>query len=125
MTEYQTIYEKQNAVITAEISDHQRRIDVSDGAIKSLEEKQTTLKDAKETPETKNELAKIDSEIERHTKTIAVEKKVLAAIKEKKAANDKEKEDHSTECDKLRSKANIASAAVNDASTTLKNQREY
>jgi hypothetical protein len=45
--------------------------------------------------------------------------------KEKKTANDKEKEDHSTECDKLKSKANIASAAVNDASTTLKNQREY
>merc|ERR1712193_297491 len=34
-------------------------------------------------------------------------------------------EEHQDKCAKVKSEAVIASAAVNDASTTLKNQREY
>jgi len=37
----------------------------------------------------------------------------------------KEYEEHVDKCDKTKSKANIATSAVNDAATTLKNQREY
>lgn len=39
--------------------------------------------------------------------------------------NTKDYDDHVTKCDKIRSKANIATAGVNDAATTLKNQREF
>lgn len=37
----------------------------------------------------------------------------------------KEYETHVDACDKTKSAANVATAAVNDAATTLKNQREY
>ena len=43
MAEYKMIYDKQSSVISAEIADHQRRIDVAEGAIASLTERQTTL----------------------------------------------------------------------------------
>jgi hypothetical protein len=39
MAEYKMIFEKQNQVLKAEQADHQRRIDVADGAITSLKEK--------------------------------------------------------------------------------------
>jgi len=54
-----------------------------------------------------------------------VEEKVVAAVKEKKDKNVKEYEMHQDKCVKVKSEAVVASAAVNDAATTLKNQREY
>lgn len=56
---------------------------------------------------------------------MAVEEKVIAAVKEKKTTNEKEYTDHVTSCQKIKAKANVSTAAVNDAATTLKNQREY
>jgi hypothetical protein len=47
MAEYKMIFEKQGAVIAAELNDHARRIEVAQGAITSLKEKQALLKDAK------------------------------------------------------------------------------
>lgn len=126
MAEYKMIYDKQMSVISAEIADHQRRIDVAEGAIASLTEKQTTLTaGGKPGPDLDAQLAKIASEIERHTKTSGVEKKVIAAVKDKKKQNEKEYQDHIVNCQKLRKKANVAIASVNDQTTTLKNQREY
>jgi hypothetical protein len=63
--------------------------------------------------------------MERHTKVVAVEEKVIAAVKTKKDTNLKEYESHVDKCDKTKAAANVATAAVNDAATTLKNQREY
>jgi hypothetical protein len=40
MAEYKMIFEKQGAVIAAEMNDHARRIEVANGAITSLREKQ-------------------------------------------------------------------------------------
>jgi hypothetical protein len=37
----------------------------------------------------------------------------------------KEYETHVDKCDKTKQNANVATSAVNDAATTLKNQREY
>jgi hypothetical protein len=54
-----------------------------------------------------------------------VEGKVVEAVKEKKEKNAKEYEEHQDKCTKVKSEAVVASAAVNDAATTLKNQREY
>jgi hypothetical protein len=125
MAEYKMIYDKQGSVITAEIADHQRRIDVAEGAIASLTEKKTTISAGKPGAELDTQLAKIESEIERHTKVAAVETKVITAVKEKKKANEKEYTDHVTNCQKLKKKANVAIAGVNDQATTLKNQREY
>merc|ERR1711981_436496 len=126
MAEYKMIYDKQASVISAEIADHQRRIDVAEGAIASLTEKQTTLTaGGKPGPDLDAQLAKIASEIERHTKTSGVEKKVIAAVKDKKKQNEKEYQDHVMNCQKLKKKANVSIASVNDQSTTLKNQREY
>lgn len=112
-------------MIAAELSDHTRRIDVAEGAIVSLKEKKTLLDDAKKTKDLEIQLSKIESEIERHTKVVAVEEKVIAAVKEKKEKNTKDYDDHVEKCDKIKSKANIATAGVNDAATTLKNQREF
>jgi len=67
----------------------------------------------------------MESEIERHTKVVSVEEKVITAMKEKKEKNLKEYDDHVEKCGKTKAKALIATAAVNDAATTLKNQREY
>merc|ERR1712110_1016908 len=67
----------------------------------------------------------IGSEIERHTKVVAVEEKVIAAVKGKKDKNLSEYESHVDKCDKTKAAANVATSAVNDAATTLKNQREY
>lgn len=125
MAEYKMIYDKQGAIITAELADHQRRIDVAAGAITSLTEKAKTLAGAKPSAEVTAELAKIASETDRHTKLIAVEEKVIAAVKEKKAANEKEYKEHVENCQKLKTKSNISIGGVNDAATTLKNQREY
>jgi len=49
----------------------------------------------------------------------------MDAVKEKKEKNVKEFDDHKEKCTKVRSEAVVASAGVNDAATTLKNQREY
>jgi hypothetical protein len=70
-------------------------------------------------------LAKIEAEIEKHTKVVGVEEKVIAAVKEKKTLNDKEYTEHIENCQKLKGKAHVAIHSVNDAATTLKNQREY
>jgi len=126
MAEYKMIYDKQMSVISAEIADHQRRIDVAEGAIASLTEKQTTLTaGGKPGADLDAQLAKIASEIERHTKVSGVETKVIAAVRDKKKQNEKEYQDHVVNCQKLRKKANVAIASVNDQTTTLKNQREY
>jgi len=125
MAEYKMIFEKQGQVISAELADHSRRIEVAEGAVTSLKEKKGQLDEAKKNKDIDLQFSKIDSEIERHEKVIGVEKKVLEAVKEKKEKNLKEYEEHLDKCDKQRAKANIATAGVNDASTTLKNQREY
>lgn len=70
-------------------------------------------------------LAKIEAEVDKHTKVVSVEEKVIAAVKEKKVLNDKEYVEHIENCQKLKGKAHIAIHGVNDAATTLKNQREY
>jgi predicted nucleic acid-binding Zn-ribbon protein len=119
------IYDKQSGVLSNEVADHRRRIDVASGAIKSLEEKQKSLGEAKKTDAIEAELKKIDSEIERHTKTTDVEKKVLEAVDKKKKENEEEYKKHVESCQKVKGKANVAIAGVNDAALTLKNQREY
>jgi len=70
-------------------------------------------------------LAKIEAEVDKHTKVVGVEEKVIAAVKEKKTLNDKEYTEHIENCQKLKGKAFIAIHGVNDAAITLKNQREY
>jgi chromosome segregation ATPase len=125
MEEFKMIFEKQGQVIAAELADHSRRLDVAEGAITALKEKKTQLADAKKTKDLEIQLEKIESEIERHEKVSKVEKKVMDAVKEKKEKNVKEYEDHQEKCVKVKSEAVVASAAVNDAATTLKNQREY
>lgn len=125
MEEFKMIFEKQGQVIAAELADHARRLDVAEGAITALKEKKESLADAKKTKDLEIQLDKIESEIERHTKVTKVEKKVIDAVKEKKDKNLKEFEDHTDKCTKVKSEAVVASAAVNDAATTLKNQREY
>jgi len=125
MEEFKMIFEKQGQVIAAELADHARRLDVAEGAITALKEKKTSLADAKKTKDLDLQLEKIESEIERHTKVTKVEQKVIDAVKEKKEKNVKEYEEHQDKCVKLKSEAVVASAAVNDAATTLKNQREY
>jgi hypothetical protein len=125
MEEFKMIYEKQSQVIAAELADHSRRLDVANGAIVALKEKKGQLADAKKTKDLEIQLEKIEGDIERHTKVVGIEKKVMTAVTEKKEKNVKEFEDHQDKCTKVRSEAVVASAAVNDASTTLKNQREY
>jgi hypothetical protein len=125
MEEFKMIFEKQGQVIAAELADHARRLDVAEGAIVALKEKKESLADAKKTKDLEIQLEKIESEIERHTKVTKVEKKVIDAVKEKKEKNVKEYEEKQDKCVKVKSEAVVASAAVNDASTTLKNQREY
>jgi chromosome segregation ATPase len=125
MEEFKMIYEKQSQVIAAELADHTRRLEVAEGAITALKEKKGQLADAKKTKDLEIQLEKIESEIERHTKVTKVEDKVISAVKEKKEKNVKEYEEHQDKCVKVKSEAVIATAAVNDASTTLKNQREY
>jgi hypothetical protein len=125
MEEFKMIYEKQGQVIAAELADHSRRMEVAEGAITALKEKKGQLADAKKTKDLEIQLEKIESEIERHTKVTKIEEKVVDAVKEKKEKNHKEYEDHKEKCVKVKAEAVIASAAVNDASTTLKNQREY
>jgi len=125
MAEYKMIYEKQGSVITSELNDHARRIDVATGAVSSLKEKKTTLGAVKASADATAQLAKIESEIDRHTKVIAVEEKVIAAVKAKKTTNEADYVKHVTSCQKIKAKANVTTAAVNDAATTLKNQREY
>jgi hypothetical protein len=124
MAEYKMIFEKQAQVITAELNDHTRRQDVAEGAIASLKEKKGLLSDSK-AKDVDIKLEKIESEITRHTKVIDIEKKVIDAVKEKKDKNLKEYEEHMDKCEATKSKAIISTAAVNDAATTLKNQREY
>jgi hypothetical protein len=125
MEEFKMIFEKQGQVIAAELADHARRLEVAEGAITALKEKKSQLADAKKTKDLEIQLEKIESEIERHTKVTKVEDKVITAVKEKKEKNVKEYEEHQDKCAKTKSEAVIASAAVNDAATTLKNQREY
>ena len=125
MEGFKMIFEKQGQVIAAELADRARRVDVAEGAITALKEKKEQLADAKKTKDLEIQLEKIESEIERHTKVTKVEKKVVEALKEKKEKNLKEYEDRMDKCDKTKSEAVVASAAVNDAATTLKNQREY
>jgi len=125
MEEFKMIFEKQGTVIAAELSDHQRRLDVAEGAIVALKEKKSSLKDAKKSKDNDNTIDKIESEIERHEKVTKIEKKVIDAVKEKKETNSKEFESHMDKCEKTKASAVIASAGVNDAATTLKNQREY
>jgi len=125
MAEYKAIYDKQLQTITTELAEHQRRLDVAAGAIASLKVKKKGLADAKESPELTAQLAKIDSEVERHEKDSATEGKVVAALHDKKAENTKEFTAHVETVQKLKAKAAIAQAGVNDAATTLQNQREY
>jgi chromosome segregation ATPase len=119
------IFDKQGQVISAELSDHNRRLEVAEGAITSLKEKKASLADAKKTKDLEIQLEKIEGDIERHTKVTKVEKKVIEAVKEKKEKNEKEFKDQEDKCEKTKSEAVVASAGVNDAATTLKNQREY
>lgn len=70
-------------------------------------------------------MLKITSEIERHTKVVTIESKVIVAVKEKKVTNEKEYQEKVTTTQKLKKKANVAIAGVNDQATTLKNQRDY
>jgi hypothetical protein len=125
MAEYKMIFEKQGAVIGAELNDHARRIEVAQGAITSLKEKLDLLKDAKKTADLEIQVAKNQAEIERHTKVVGVEEKVITAVKEKQTNNLAEYEAHVSKCDKTKAAANVSTSAVNDAATTLKNQREY
>jgi chromosome segregation ATPase len=125
MAEYQQIYDKQSQILGSELNDHSRRIDVAEGAITSLKEKKKMIDEGKKTKDTEIALSKIESEIERHEKSTKVEKKVVDAVKEKKDKNQKEYDEHMTKCESTKQAANIANAAVNDAATTLKNQREY
>jgi hypothetical protein len=125
MAEYKMIYDKQGSVLNSELIDHNRRVDVATGAISSLKEKKKTLDDAKKTADLEIELDKIKSELERHDKVVEVEKKVIKAVQDKRKENEKEYTDHVESCQKTKSKANIAISGVNDASLTLKNQREY
>lgn len=125
MAEYKSIYDKQAQTITTELADHQRRLDVAAGAIASLKVKKKALGEAKESAELTAQLAKIDSEIERHEKDSTTEGKVVAALHDKKAENVKEFTAHVETVQKLKAKAIIATAGVNDAYTTLQNQREY
>jgi chromosome segregation ATPase len=125
MVEFKQIYDKQSQTITTELNDHTRRIDVAEGAIASLKEKKKLLEDAKSTKDLEIQMDKIESEIKRHTKVTEVEEKVVTAVKEKQEKNEKEYKEQIEKCDKAKAKANIAGAAVNDAATTLKNQREY
>jgi chromosome segregation ATPase len=125
MEEFKMIYEKQSQVIAAELSDHKRRIEVAQGAITALKEKKGQLADAKKTKDLEIQLDKIEGEIERNTKVTEIEEKVVKAVEEKKSKNQKEFDDHEDKCTKVKSEAVVASAAVNDAATTLKNQREY
>jgi len=111
--------------MASEIADHGRRNDVADGAITSLKEKKKLLDDVKKTPEVENKLAMFDSEIERHEKVVKAEGKILDAIKEKKEKNKKDYDEHMDKCAKAKKKALVATAGVNDAATTLKNQREF
>jgi chromosome segregation ATPase len=125
MEEFKMIFEKQGQVIAAELADHSRRLDVASGAITALKEKKTSLADAKKTKDLEIQLEKIESEISRHEKVVTVEEKVITAVKEKKEKNTKEYEGHADKCAKVKSEAVVSSAGVNDAATTLKNQREY
>jgi len=125
MEEFKMIFEKQGQVIAAELADHTRRLDVAEGAIIALKEKKDSLKDAKKTKETEATLDKIEGDIERHTKVTKIEEKVIKVVKGKKEENTKEFEDHMDKCAKTKEAAVIAGAGVNDAATTLKNQREY
>lgn len=70
-------------------------------------------------------MAKIEAEIDKHTKVVGVEEKVISAVKEKKTINENEYTEHIENCQKLKGKAHVAIHSVNDAATTLKNQREY
>jgi len=54
-----------------------------------------------------------------------MEKKIIAANKVKMEKNFMDFDEHNEKCAKAKIRANIATAAVNDAATTLKNQREY
>merc|ERR1711981_545119 len=62
MAEYKMIYEKQGSVITSELNEHSRRMDVAEGAVTSLKEKKTLLGEAKKTADVETQLAKIESE---------------------------------------------------------------
>ena len=125
MEEFKMIYEKQSQVIAAELSDHKRRVEVAQGAITALKEKKGQLADAKKTKDLEIQLDKIEGDIERNDKIVGIEEKVIKEIEKKKDTNQKEFDDHEEKCAKVKSEAVVASAAVNDASTTLKNQREY
>lgn len=63
--------------------------------------------------------------MDRHEKTVTLEKKVLKAVETKKKKNEKDYKEHVENCTKLKGRANISIGGVNDAATTLKNQREY
>jgi len=67
--------------------DHQRRTEIAEGAITSLKEKLELLGDAKKTKDLEIQLTRINSEIERHTKTSVMEKKVIATTTEKVRKN--------------------------------------
>jgi len=125
MEEFKMIFEKQGQVIANELADHTRRNEVAEGAITALKEKKSGLADAKKSKELDAMIERIESDIARHEKVIGVEEKVIAAVKEKKETNIKEFEGHMEKCTKVKSEAVVASSAVNDAATTLKNQREY
>jgi len=64
MEEFTMIYEKQRTVITTELADHQRRLDVAQGAIVAHKEKKAQLADAKKTKDLDITLERIESEIE-------------------------------------------------------------
>lgn len=125
MGEYKSIYDKQSTTIITEISSHNKRVDVASGAITSLEEKKKTFKDVKKSPELETQMANLEAELSKHKTDLETETKVLTALGKKKEDNSKEFTNHVETCGKLKGKAKTASISVNDASTTLKNQREY
>ena len=50
-------------------------------------------------------MAKIEAEIDKHTKVVGVEEKVISAVKEKKTINENEYMEHIENCQKLKGKA--------------------
>lgn len=126
MVEYKQIFQKQADIIAQEIADHQRRVDVAQGALVSLNEKLRVLQvGGTQTQAVKNQIATITSEIDRHTKVVTVETQVISAITVKKNANQGDYTTQISKCRDAKRNATISVNNVNDAVTTLTHQREY
>ena len=90
MTEFKSIYDKQSTTIVTEISSHNKRVDISSGAITSLEEKIKSFKDIKKSTETETQIATLEVELVKHKADLETETKVLTTLGKKKEENQKE-----------------------------------